>query len=304
MPLDPKISWRRRHWASVLPHITRSRCKLVCTPVPAENPNTVMQGHAASHAAFTAVGVRLRVLTPAAADRFAPSRCSWPRRSLSNVTAKAESGKYSKRSVGGRGATGKGFGAVPEPGQAKRSPERLEIIPPSDFRPLVDGKGEEFVPRGPTMRKDYQERGLMETDSGPDAGVLPQVVADRMIRRIAGFAGVPLVGLFVFFGAYFVAKYKYDISVIPVVVAYTTLGCIGSAGVGITYGIMSSSWDPDVEGTGPGFKEAKTNMVRARDGLLTMLNLEKQEDARVKDMQEVNKWRKEMGAVKEKKGRK
>lgn len=223
------------------------------------------------------------------------------------VRAKAQGGKPGKRQSGsgsggeGGGASGKGFGAVPEtPAPAKRKANRLEIMPPVDTRPLVDVEEDEFVPRGPTMRKNFQERGLMEPDNGPDAGVLPQVVADRMIRRIAGFAGVPLGGLFVFFGAYFVAKYKFDISVIPVVVAYTTLGCIGSAGVGITYGIMSSSWDPDVDGTALGFKEAKVNIVRAKDGLLTALSKERQDEARSKDMKEVNEWRKEMKAEKEK----
>lgn len=222
--------------------------------------------------------------------------------------AKAQGENYQKRPGGGgsgasgSGKSGKGFGAVPEAtSQAKRKPERLEIMPPSDNRPLVDVSEEDFVPRGPTLRQNYQERGLMEPDNGPDAGVLPQVVADRMIRRIAGFAGVPLGGLFVFFGAYFVAKYKYDISVIPVVVAYTTLGCIGSAGVGITYGIMSSSWDPENEGTALGFKEAQVNIVRARDGLLTVLSKERRDDARLRDMKEVNEWRKEMDSSKKSK---
>jgi hypothetical protein len=165
--------------------------------------------------------------------------------------------------------------------------------PLADMRPLIDVPSEDFVPRGPTMREQYQDRGLLAPDSGPDAGVLPQVVADRMIRRIAAFAGVPLAGLFLFFGAYFVARYKYDISVIPVVVAYTTLGCIGAAGVGISYGIMSSSWDEDDDGTALGFKEAKVNVLRAKDGLLGMMNKGKEEEARVKDLGDMNKWRKE-----------
>jgi Photosynthesis affected mutant 68 len=154
---------------------------------------------------------------------------------------------------------------------------------------------EEYVPRGPTMRQDYVDRGLMELERDPNAGVLPQAVADRMLRRIVGFSGVPMATLLAFFGAYFVAKYKYDVSIIPVVVATTTLSCIATAGVGITYGIMSSSWDEDKEGTKLGFTEAKMNVLRARDGLTSMMNKERRDEERAKnlDLSAVNKLRKD-----------
>jgi Photosynthesis affected mutant 68 len=188
----------------------------------------------------------------------------------------------------------KGFGPEPVPPPPRKEPAagRMDIMPPSDPRPMVDLS--EYVPRGPTMRQDYVDRGLMEPDRDPDAGVLPQVVADRMLRRIVGFAGVPLGTLFAFFAAYFVAKYKYDVSVIPVVVATTTLGCIATAGVGISYGIMSSSWDEDTEGSKLGFDEVKVNVVRARDGLMSMMTNERQQDERAKnmDLKSVNKLRK------------
>lgn len=193
----------------------------------------------------------------------------------------------------------KGFGNLPPPPPPRRKPP---LAPLADMRPLVDSS-EPFVPRGPTMRKAFQDSGLMDSDLGPNAGVLPQVVADRMIRRVAGFAGVPLGALFLFFGAYFVAKYKYDISVIPVVVAYTTLGCIGASGVGISWGIMSSSWDEEEEGTKFGWKEAKVNVVRARDGLMKAMG--KDEEEAVKVLGDINKWRESMRdetAVEDRKG--
>lgn len=173
----------------------------------------------------------------------------------------------------GKGA-GKGFGQRPaQPPRVPKESDGVEILPPLDRRPFVE---EEYVPRGPTMKDDFQGRGLMEKELGPDAGVLPAIVADRMLRRILTFGGIPLGFLFAFFGAYFVLTYKYDVTVIPVVVAYSTLGTIGMATLGITYGIFSSSWDEDVEGSRLGWAEAKKNLVRAKDGLTGQRQKEKE----------------------------
>jgi hypothetical protein len=205
------------------------------------------------------------------------------------MRAKADAGSDEK--------TGTGFGRPPPKPTPKRNPasrrtsEEATTSSASRKDASDDPSTAAFVPRGPTMRQDYIDRGMLAPDSSPEDGILPQAVADRMIRRIAGFAGVPLATLFLFFAAYFVARYKYDIRIIPVFVAYTTLGCIGAAGVGITYGIMSSSWDEDDEGSRLGWKESKTNFMRARDGLGTVINKERREEARMKDLNAVNKWR-------------
>lgn len=119
---------------------------------------------------------------------------------------------------------------------------------------------------------------MIEPSLTPDAGILPEVVSNRMIRRIVTFGGIPLSLLFVFFAVYFVLKYKYDITVLPVVVAFSTLGTVALATGGITYGIFSSSWDEDIDGTKLGWKEAKMNALRAKDGLMGARQREKDED--------------------------
>lgn len=127
------------------------------------------------------------------------------------------------------------------------------------------------------MRAEYERQGIIPPSISPEAGVLPQYVADRMIRRISFFGGIPLSLLFAFFAVYFVLKFKYDITVLPVVVASSTLGTIGLSTAGITYGIFSCSWDED-EGSRLGFKEATVNLLRARDGLFGAREREKKED--------------------------
>lgn len=188
--------------------------------------------------------------------------------------------------------SGKGFGNEPP----NLSEPVRQSTPDETDSPLIDPT---FVPRGPTLREEYERRGILEPARNPDAGVLPEVVANRMLRRILTFGAVPLSLLFAFFAAYFVLKYKYDITVIPVVVAYSTLGTIALSTLGISYGIFSSSWDEDVEGTKLGFVEAKINFIRAKDGLLGARQKEKQDDE-LQRLDKLNDYRKKKG----KKGKK
>lgn len=183
--------------------------------------------------------------------------------------------------------SGKGFGEKPTPPPA-----------PRPNRPSFDGEAPpidpDYVPKGPTLRQEYERRGLLEPERNPDAGVLPEIVANRMLRRILTFGAVPLGLLFTFFAVYFVLKYKYDITVIPVVVAYSTLGTVALSTLGITYGIFSSSWDEDVEGSTLGFEEAKVNFIRAKDGLVGARQKEKQDD-KLQELDKLNEYRKKKG---------
>lgn len=175
-----------------------------------------------------------------------------------------------------------------------QSPQSKKAKKSSSIRQAPD-PSKSFVPKGPTLRKEYEEKGIIEPSLSPDAGVLPEIVANRMLRRILGFAGFPLIFLFSFFAAYFILKYKYDITVLPAVVAYSTLGTITLSGIGITYGIFSSSWDEDIEGTWLGWEEASTNLLRAKDGLFGAREREKQEDEfdRLDRLQEQQKKKEE-----------
>lgn len=86
-----------------------------------------------------------------------------------------------------------------------------------------------------------EEEALIASD--PSVGAVPELVADRMIRRIAFFFGIPVFGgLAIFVAAFFISK-KYDIVVPPPMVAYATQVPFVAGLLGITYGILSSSWD-------------------------------------------------------------
>jgi len=101
----------------------------------------------------------------------------------------------------------------------------------------------------------------------PDAAVIPEKVAQRMGKRMLPFVGIPLFGVmgaFVVF--WYLATYKnYEFQ--PALVAFSTIGILGVGLLGITYSVMSASWDVEEEGSALGLDEFKKNLNSIRDGL-------------------------------------
>ena len=74
-----------------------------------------------------------------------------------------------------------------------------------------------------------------------------------------------ITGLAIFVGAFFYSK-KYDVVVPPSIIAYATQVPFVLGLVGISYAIISSSWDEE-PGSLLGFKEFGINFQRIKDGL-------------------------------------
>eukprot|EP01031_Cornospumella_fuschlensis_P035780 gene35780-43398_t len=114
------------------------------------------------------------------------------------------------------------------------------------------------------LDKLKEEEALVASD--PSVGAVPEIVANRMIRRIAFFFGLPVFGGLLIFAAAIIASKKYDTTVPPGIIAYATQAPFILGLLGITYAILSSSWD-DEPGSLLGIKEFKTNFQRVKDGL-------------------------------------
>ncbi len=94
---------------------------------------------------------------------------------------------------------------------------------------------------------------------------IPQVVSQRMIRRVAGFCGVPTtLGIITLIASYLLVSYT-DIKIAPIVVLLVNMGLFGLGVLGITYGVLSASWDEDRSGGALGWQEFKTNWGRMKD---------------------------------------
>jgi hypothetical protein len=110
-----------------------------------------------------------------------------------------------------------------------------------------------------------EEEELIASD--PSVGAVPEVVANRMLGRMVLFFGLPVFGgLAIFVGAFFYSK-KYDVVIPPSIVAYATQAPFILGLLGITYAILSSSWDPETPGSALGFNEAKLNFNRIKEGI-------------------------------------
>ncbi|CAL0314200.1 unnamed protein product [Lupinus luteus] len=114
------------------------------------------------------------------------------------------------------------------------------------------------------LKKDYREDGDKkeeeeeeEDETGQD--VIPEVVTNRMMKRVGLSVGIPLsIGLLFFpFFYYLKVGLKIDVPTwVPFIVSFFFFG---SALLGVSYGIVSSSWDPLREGSLLGWNEAQKN---------------------------------------------
>jgi Photosynthesis affected mutant 68 len=91
---------------------------------------------------------------------------------------------------------------------------------------------------------------------------IPDGVSKRMIRRMAAFCGIPTVcGIGSFVAAYWIVQSEW-FKLPTVAVLLISMGFFGLGVVGLSYGILSTSWDEDRPGSWWGWEEFKINFKR------------------------------------------
>lgn len=144
--------------------------------------------------------------------------------------------------------------AKAKPSQSKNGQKSSNGLP---FEPKSKGK--------PAPKKAASSpktpRKLEKSAKSADAGI-PQVVSRRMAKRMFIFSGIPtLLGLSSFPVSYAVfASHLVDLP--NVVVLLMSLGFFGLGVLGLTYGVLSASWDEDKPGSALGIEEFKLNLGR------------------------------------------
>lgn len=90
---------------------------------------------------------------------------------------------------------------------------------------------------------------------------IPEQVSQRMVRRMALFCGVPTgLGLASFPTGYFILQQGIELP--NVAVLLVSLGFLGLGVLGLTYGVLSASWDEETPGDALGWSEFKLNLGR------------------------------------------
>jgi hypothetical protein len=108
-----------------------------------------------------------------------------------------------------------------------------------------------------TVSKDDRSAAVASNDMA-----IPEVVSRRMIGRMAFFSGIPtFFGMSTFFVSYFLIT-KANIELPHYAVVLISLGFFGLGIVGLSYGVLSSSWDEAVPGSKLGWSEFATNLGR------------------------------------------
>lgn len=95
---------------------------------------------------------------------------------------------------------------------------------------------------------------------------IPEVVSTRMVRRVAGFAGVPTaLGIGTLVASYLLKVYA-EVSLPPIAVLLVNMGFFGLGVLGISYGVLSASWEEEQAGSWLGLPEFKVNLGRMVEG--------------------------------------
>ena len=131
--------------------------------------------------------------------------------------------------------------------------------------PKISARAQAQVDEILTGRERSQSKATQQRPSRrADSGAIPEAVSRRMLRRMAVLSGSPVfLGVGIFFLAYYLQS-RQIVEFPPVAVLLVTMGCFGLGVLGLTYGVLSASWDSE-PGSLIGLSEFKLNFGRVME---------------------------------------
>lgn len=130
---------------------------------------------------------------------------------------------------------------------------------PLPFEPKKRQKPPKATKKPPVELKEKDQKKPPFTK---EETAIPQVVSQRMIRRVAGFSGIPTaLGISTLIVSYLLLVYA-KIKLPGLAVLLVNMGLFGLGVLGITYGVLSASWDEERAGSMLGWGEFTTNFGR------------------------------------------
>ncbi|WP_392533966.1 PAM68 family protein [Nostoc sp. C117] len=132
--------------------------------------------------------------------------------------------------------------------------------------PFEPNKKRQKPPKNQTKSVAKAQKSVNQSDKQrsytKEEMAIPKVVSQRMVRRVAGFCGIPTaLGILTLIVSYLLAIYS-DIKLPPIAVLLVNMGLFGLGVLGITYGVLSASWDEEKGGSLLGVGEFSTNWGR------------------------------------------
>ncbi|MDY7016095.1 MAG: PAM68 family protein [Cyanobacteriota bacterium] len=109
---------------------------------------------------------------------------------------------------------------------------------------------------------DHPEAAKPSPQSEATHSAIPDAVSKRMIRRMALFSGIPTsLGISSFLVFYWIVRQEW-FKVPTVAVLITSASLFGLGFLGLSYGVLSTSWDETRPGGLWGLQEFKLNFGR------------------------------------------
>ncbi|XP_073032017.1 uncharacterized protein PAM68-like [Primulina eburnea] len=109
----------------------------------------------------------------------------------------------------------------------------------------------------PARKGETTRRSSRDSEEADDK--IPEIVWERMISRILSYVGVPLLTGFASLQAFSIIK-EQKLWDVPIWLPYlTTLITFGASALGIAFGSLSTSLDPDEEGSILGLEQFEKN---------------------------------------------
>ena len=141
-----------------------------------------------------------------------------------------------------------------EPSKKRQKPDK-NTTKKSDKQPPAPKKsGNKSLE---TAQKSQRTAPLTKEDMA-----IPKVVSDRMARRMAVFCGLPTaLGMVTFVVSYLIVSHSW-FKLPTVVVVLVSMGFFGLGVLGLSYGVLSASWDEEILGSKLGWQEFTTNWGR------------------------------------------
>lgn len=146
---------------------------------------------------------------------------------------------------GGKKAAGKVDAAGQKPAQSAQKRDRAAA-------PRAAG----------TVKADAKPKGTSSKATAQKATAIPEEVSQRMLRRMLVFSGTPTaLAIVTFFVSYYLVVNQV-VELPSYFVLLVTLGLFGLGVVGLTYGVLSASWDEGRPGSRLGLEEFQVNFGR------------------------------------------
>ncbi|NEP23863.1 PAM68 family protein [Moorena sp. SIO3I6] len=119
-------------------------------------------------------------------------------------------------------------------------------------------------PSQTTVKQDKKQDKKQDLPraASKDSMAIPDVVSKRMVRRMGLMCGIPsFLGIATFVVSYLLIT-QVGVELPHVAVIMVSMGCFGLGVLGLSYGVLSASWEEDIPGTFFGWQEFTTNLGR------------------------------------------